>query len=245
MKKIADNIIKTGLGVLDGVYGASEIREMRALVTDNLSYMSNTRPTPSARHLAGFHRFPRFESLHCRLTQRPEINEVLRTLCGEDFRNIGLTDITVNRSQPWHKDLLRGEFSHYLQGQLNWGQGGHHLFKVLLYLQDSSSLRYVPGSHLRQVSLESDEHAVPDDHEKVRSAKVKAGDVVFIDLRLTHRGSSEADFADPVCERTPKILVSTVCGSSQCSYIDAMEAGNAMRTIAWTRRYLTGTGNGT
>jgi hypothetical protein len=98
------------VGVLKGALTQREVTKARAKVLDNLSLMKNTRPTPSARHLAGFHRYPTLEPLQALITGNAGIRSIMTRLGGMDARIFGLSDITVNRSQPWHKDLLRGQY---------------------------------------------------------------------------------------------------------------------------------------
>lgn len=89
---------------------------------------------------------------------------------------------------------------------------------------------------MQEICLESDDYAVPNAQDVTRSISVKSGDIAIIDIRLTHRGSPEEAFDSADAVKNPKILVSTVYGSTQCSFIDAMEIGNAKRTIAWLQK---------
>ncbi len=102
---------QSGFAVLKGVFSKEMIAEARQQVLANRGLFKNTRPLPSAGHLAGFHRFPALESLHTMLTANPVIRDFLKcVLNGQEIRSIGLSDITINRSQQWHKDLLRGKY---------------------------------------------------------------------------------------------------------------------------------------
>ena len=110
---VETDVKASGVGIVRSAFKLSDIRQARRTVLAHIDVMKNTRPTPSSRHLAGFHRFPALEPLHQLITGNRPIIEHLTRLLGEDLRTIGLSDITINRSQPWHKDLLRGRFSHY------------------------------------------------------------------------------------------------------------------------------------
>lgn len=230
---IIDDLGRDGVGVLRAVFTPNEIIDARRMVLDRIGLMKNTRPNASSRHLAGFHRFPELEPLHQLLTVNPRTRAVMTHLLGAGHRTIGLSDITVNRSQQWHKDLLRGPFRHHL------GEGRvcelHHgkVFKVILYLQDSSSLHVVPGSHVHDISLESDEFAVPADGSPVTRIDTHAGDLVVIDICTTHRGSPEEAYRSPEACDPPRILVSTVFGRADCEFTDRMELGNAERLAVW------------
>src|SRR5262249_6755072 len=155
----------------------------------------NTRPTPSSRHLAGFHLYPELESLHNRLASNKRVLDFMGlVLRGQKARSIGLSDITINRSQHWHKDLLRGKYAPYLNGLDIWDCECAGVYKLLMYLQEGASLKIVRGSHRVPVSLGSDEHAEPSDNDDVVEVSFKEGDVVVMDIRTSHRGSTEEVF---------------------------------------------------
>ena len=155
-------------------------------------------------------------------------------LLGAKYRTIGLSDITVNRSQQWHKDLLRGRFSHYLP---ETPCETHHskMFKAIVYLQDSASLHFVPGSHRHDLSLESDLFAIPAADATISRVEARMGDVVIIDICTTHRGSAEEAFESQQAVDHPRILISTVFGRSDCEFTERMELGNADRLSSWQR----------
>lgn len=229
-----DSVRTSGVCVLPGVLGPAEVAEARRAVLAHRDLLRNTRPTPTAGHLAGFHRYPELEPLHAMLTGHPTLRAAVAELCGPHARAIGMSDITVDRSQPWHKDLLRGAFQAHLGVDDPCRRWHGTVFKLLAYLQPSSSLAVVAGSHRRDVDLSSDAHAVPGPGDEVVSVPVEAGDVVVLDICTTHRGSDEADFAAPGAD--PKILVSTVLGAAGSELTDRMELGNAVRLADWVRR---------
>ncbi len=229
-----DELTRTGLTVLPGVFAEPVVRSVRSLITDNLPLLRNTRPTPSSLHLAGFHRYPEFENLHSLLSCNRTVSDFLRfVLDGDHLRNIGISDITINRSQQWHKDLLRGPYESYLEDDVVWRPLGE-VFRLVMYLQDSSGLKIVPGSHLEPISLRSDDHAVPVDETRVFNVPVRAGDVVVMDVRTSHRGNEESDF-----EKQPdlqRILVATTLGADSSALTDQLEYGNAYRLKDWMQR---------
>jgi hypothetical protein len=227
-----------GVTALPGVFRADEIAWARAVVLEHLDFMPNTRPSPGSRHLAGFHRFPALEPLHGMMTRNRRVQGIIERLCGAHARTIGLSDITVNRSQQWHKDLLRGQFRSQLgEGSCRANWHGT-VFKVIVYLQDSSSLMIIPGSHREDVDLESDDHAIPMNDSRVVQVPVKAGDAVVIDICTTHRGSKEEAFASLQTSGDPKILISTVFGRHGAPLTNRMELGNAHRLSDWTSKNL-------
>jgi len=225
-----------GVAVLPGVFSPAAISEARRLVLQHRHLLKNTRPTPSAGHLAGFHRYVPLEPLHLMLTGNPVVQGCMRELCGEGFRTLGLSDITVNRSQQWHKDLLRGEFEHFLDTDEPCRQFHGTVFKVILYLQDSSSLKYLPGSQRQDIPLGSDADAIPEAGRRVETVTARAGDAVIIDICTTHRGSEESAFDSEETERSPKMLISTVFGAADSKLTDRMERGNTERLMAWMAR---------
>ena len=227
-----------GITVLDGVYGRGVVAGARRSVLENVSLFKNTRATASARHLAGFHRFSELERLHALLSSDPSITEALTAAVGGNrVRAIGLSDITINRSQGWHKDLLRGKYSGYLSdSNVCWGPEGGGVYKVLLYLQSGSSLKVVRGSHRVPVSLERDSFCVPAGGEVTDLVPVSAGDVVIMDVRLTHRGASEAQCAAYDPSEESRILISSVYGRAAGGLTKAMEIGNLHRLMDWDCR---------
>lgn len=225
-----------GVVVVDNCFNNVDIETARRIVLDNVGLMRRTRRNPSSRHLAGFHRYPDLEPLHLMITGNVLVRETMTTLLGPDFRTIGLSDITVNRSQQWHKDLLRGRFSHHLDPEGNCANHNGKVLKVIMYLQRSSSLQFVPGSHLRDVPLDSDDAAIPDPGDSVLRLPVGLGDAVVIDVCTTHRGSSDEELEMMHPDDEPRILISTVFARVNCEFADRMEIGNAARLLDWQRR---------
>jgi hypothetical protein len=87
------------------------------------------------------------------------------------------------------------------------------------------------------VSLENDEYAEPGDNADVVEVSFKAGDVAVMDIRTSHRGSTEEIFLSGAYDDYPKILVSTALGVDGGKLTDAMEFGNARRLMDWRDRY--------
>jgi len=203
--------------------------------------MGITRPNADSRHSAGFHRFPELEPLH----QALETNVVIQAALANFYLPhetvaIGLCDITINRSQDWHTDLLRGKYARFLSPGICWSAKTTSCVKALLYLQDSRSLKVVPGSHLRPVSLVNDGACIPARNANVTSVAVKSGDIVLMDIRTVHRGSTEAEMAKVAAGDAPRILVSTVFGARGAELTRAMQTGNTHRLRDWDARHLPG-----
>jgi len=229
---------RDGAAVFPSVFSQDQIAWARELILENTAFMPNTRPSPTSRHMAGFHRFPTLEPLHLMITENATVRRIMEHLCGAHARTIGLSDITVNRSQQWHKDLLRGEFQRYLGEDISCADWHGTVFKVIVYLQNGTSLKIIPGSHRLDIDLVSDESAIPVDESSVVPLPVSAGDAVVIDICTTHRGSAEAAFATLEAGKEPKILVSTVFGRHGAILTDRMELGNAARLNSWMSKHL-------
>jgi hypothetical protein len=237
MLENARELHQSGYTVLKGVFSNEMITDARRLVLANRGLFRNTRPTHSAGHLAGVHRYPALEPLHTMLTGSSASQDLLKgALRGRGIRSIGLSDITINRSQHWHKDLLRGDYQVYLGESLDWEISGNELYKVLLYLQPGKSLRVIDGSHLEPVPLEEDRVVEPRDDDRVTSVPVEAGDVVVMDIRCSHCGADEAVYAGGEWDENPRILVSTVLGAIDGDLTRAMEEGNFHRLMDWMDR---------
>jgi hypothetical protein len=227
-----------GFTVLRGVFDPVEVEACRLRILQHLKLFRNTRPSSSALHLAGFHRFPELENLHTLLTGHPAIRRFFEVMFNNvAAQTIGLSDITINRSQCWHKDLLRGKFSNWLNDpEVIWGENGGGVYKVLFYLQAGSSLKVIRGSHQLPISLQDDRSSEPDETSPVVSIPVEPGDVVIMDIRMTHRGASEEVYASGKYDHDPRILISSAMGSTAKPLTRAMEKGNFQRLMEWMDR---------
>lgn len=231
------SIDEKGFSLVPGALRLDVVKRIRAAVLGNLDILSNTRPTQTSGHVAGFHRFPCFEFIHSALTNNAEVPPILLKLYGKRrMVAIGLSDITVNRSQPWHTDLLRGCYANHLTEPLCYQSDGPPCLKILAYLQDGASLQLVAGSHRKSVNLSSDDHAIPAGATEIERVKAAAGDVVLMDIRTVHRGSEEAELAGRGLGHDAKILISTVVGDRYSGLTRAMQVGNAARLVDWDLR---------
>lgn len=229
----AEHLISLGFVVLDGLT-SEVVEDARRCIMSNIGLLKNTRPNQSSGHIAGFHRYPQFERLHSLVSSDPVVLDVLK--CATDcslIRSIGLSDITMNRSQQWHVDLLRGRYQHHLTPDICWGSDGGGVYKVLLYLQAGTALRVVPGAHTCPVALDDDRKSEPPSSRDIQAVKVEAGGIVVMDVRLPHRGSTDDEMSDSRFAHDPKILVSTVLAGDGKPLAEAMERGNSERLCDW------------
>jgi hypothetical protein len=237
----ARRLVEDGFVVLDALLPHRAVEDARQTVLANLALMRNTRPNISSGHVAGFHRYPELEPLHLLLSTNPTILETLRRAANSAaIRSIGLSDITVNRSQEWHVDLLRGKYRHHLNPDICWGAHGGGVYKALLYLQDGQSLRVAGGGHTHPVPLDDDRRSCPARPSEISSISVARGSVILMDIRLPHRGSSEEELGDPEFMSVPKILISTVLGDDRKPLTAAMEKGNLDRLQDWDASHRRG-----
>jgi len=233
------HLVENGFASLRGAFDADVVQSMRAQVLAQHHLMANTRANPTARHVPGIERFAEFAPLHDSLKTNAMLQDALGQLFGVgNFDTIGLSDITINRSQNWHTDLLRGPYASHLTPEICWGTGQIGCLKALLYLQDGRSLKVLPGSHRRPVSLADDSAAIPKEADQVMSVDVAQGDLVLMDIRLMHRGSSDADMRGTSLDDASKILISTVFGARTHPLSQAMKAGNAHRMQDWDAKHF-------
>lgn len=237
----AANLRDRGYFIIEDAVPVEAVETARRSVLENLHFLKNTRPNPSSGHSAGFHRHPELEHLHMLVSNNALANRIIAEASGSPrVRSIGLSDITLNRSQQWHVDLLRGRYRKHLTADICWGPEGGGVYKVLLYLQPGASLRVLAGAHAKPVPLDDDRKVEPDDEAEAQPVPVKAGSLVIMDIRLPHRGSSEEELATPASLETPKILVSTVLAGSNRPLGGAMERGNFERMLDWDELHREG-----
>ncbi|OYX25148.1 MAG: hypothetical protein B7Z10_07210 [Rhodobacterales bacterium 32-66-7] len=228
-----------GFARIPSAFPIDTIEEFRSIVTGGLSRMGQTRAVAHSRHLAGFHRFPEFASIATNIRENPAVTAFLLAAFGPDQPfDIGLTDITVNRSQDWHTDLLRGPYASFLDGCDPWAKDETPCLKVLVYLQPGKSLRLLPGSHLRPSPLDDGQIAESVEQAAKTQLDIASGDVVILDIRTVHRGSTDEEMADTQLADTPKILVSMVFGATGSRFAQAMRDGNLCRMAQWDQKFL-------
>ena len=163
---------------------------LRTLIIKHIHLFENTRSYSVSRHLPSFHIYKPLSSLMA-LSQQPDINILLNNILG-DYKFLNFSDITINRSQSWHKDLLRGKYIKYYEGKKTICSDFHdHVYKLLIYLQDQSSLKIIKNSHLKDINLHSDEFAQPSTSDQIVQINSKKGDAILMDICLTHAGSNE------------------------------------------------------
>lgn len=239
LHSLRDCLETDGFCVLRGVFDAASIMKFRETTLNNLGEMGQTRNVGHSYHLAGFHRFPCFSDIHTQMLQSRMINDFLHDFfAGDRYMAIGLSDITINRSQHWHTDLLRGEYAKYLENVDPWAHSRGPCIKALAYLQPGKSLRIVRGSHLSSSPLNDAELEELAHSQNVEQLEINAGDVVMMDIRALHRGSTDDEMNNPALASDPKVLLSSVFGRTSSAFSRAMQIGNAHRMAAWDEKFL-------
>lgn len=212
---------------------------MRTTTLQNLHLFGQTRRARHSYHLAGFHRFQPFHEINDEIAQNSYITNFFGAqFQGAPYRPVGLSDITINRSQHWHTDLLRGRFAGYLDGVNPWQTPDSTCIKALAYLQSGKSLRVVRGSHLQPTPLDDDALDALAQSSHVEQLEIMAGDVVMMDIRTLHRGATEAEADNPALAENPKILIASVFGPADDALSQAMAVGNAHRMAEWDKMHL-------
>lgn len=234
-----ESLDRDGVQILKAAISHSAIQDMRAAILAQKDQMASTRAAAHARHLAGFHRNDKLARVHETLADNPALQGALTAHYGAGNATLfGLSDITINRSQHWHTDLLRGKYARFLDGVDVWAEPRATCIKALAYLQDGKSLRFVRGSHKSPTPLDDVALEALADRSDVHQLTVEAGDIVLMDLRTLHRGSTDAEMSSETLEHSPKILVSTVFGQKNAPLTKAMAQGNAARLADWEARHL-------
>jgi len=229
----------SGFCILSGVFNNLEINQMRDEVIANLKNMAKTQNLDQSYHLAGFHRYPSLSRLHSNIASNQRINVALKDFYGaEDYITIGLSDVTINRSQHWHTDLLRGKYSTHLESTDPWDQHNTPCLKALVYLQAGRGLSVLSGSHQIRTPLNDKNISTELNLKNSQQIEVASGDVVLMDIRLIHRGSTEIEMNSQQLVSKPKILVSTVFGKVNMPITMAMQTGNLFRNIDWDKKWL-------
>lgn len=234
-----ENLRERGYCIVPDAFTQAEVTKMREIVLQNKDEMPNTRRAEHSRHMAGFERFAVFRQLFDMIDGNDALNRFYTAFFGgEQFSSFGLSDITVNRSQHWHSDLLRGKYSAYLSQIDPWAADAGACIKSLVYLQPGKSLQLVCGSHKTETPLDDSLIQNLVSGLDVVSVPVSAGDIVMMDIRCLHRGSTDEAMSDPALTGAPKILVSNVYAADCCGVRDAMLRGNADRLARWDSLHL-------
>ena len=236
VKMFLDN---NGYYILKNIFNSSELENYRKKIFNHIDLFPNTRPSPNSRHLAGFHRYPELVTIHSEILSNNQIKEVFSLISDKGkWISIGLTDITINRSQQWHTDLLRGKYKSYIYTDNldSINEGG--VYKILLYLQEGKNLKVVPKSHKIFSPLNDNSSEKFASQNDIKTLEIGEGDVIIMDIRLQHKGATEDEMMKKELKDNAKILISTVIGESSKELTHQMMLGNAYRQADWDEKHL-------
>lgn len=234
---ITDLIKEQGFVVLNNVISSKELDLARSIIMKNINLFKNTRNYSSARHLASFHLHNSMSPLMA-LAQHLPIKSSLSQLLG-NYIFLDFSDITVNRSQQWHKDLLRGKYTRYYEDKKNICRDFHgHVYKILIYLQDQSSLKVIKNSHIKDINLNSDHFAIPKLNDEIININSRLGDVVILDICSNHAGSTDEECKklNLLGGKDTRILVSFTFGKKSSWLSHRMMVGNQARFQDWNKK---------
>jgi ectoine hydroxylase-related dioxygenase (phytanoyl-CoA dioxygenase family) len=132
------------------------------------------------------------------LFSHPEILSVFRELYGgSDIVFTGNCDAHLNMLNSWHKDGRDGPGGCFLPE--SFADPDCRLFRAGVYLQDHlhevGGLTVRKGSHLSRSMEEG----------QIEHLATRAGDVIFFDMRLTHRGKAPDLFESPLLSGCRKL----------------------------------------
>lgn len=233
----AMELLEDGLTVVPAAISHRLIDQFRDLIIDNHNLFKRTRSNPSCGHLPGFHHISQFSLLHETIASNHFVVDILaKRYPNCKFESLDLTDITINRSQEWHIDLPRGHYRHFINEDIAWDPIlGGGVYKVLLYMQNGKSLKYIKGSHLKKISLVSDDQNILTESGQEKSLKCEKGSLIIMDIRLIHRGSTQSECDQIEANGNIKILASTVVGSKEHALSRQVRAGNSYRHNEWLK----------
>ena len=235
-KNLKELLDDNGYYILKNIFSASEVKNYRKKIFNNLDLFAKS---PNSRHLAGFHRYPEFISIQNDLLSNNKIQEFFKLIeVGVKWISIELTDITINRSQPWHTDLLRGKYKNYLDLGDVYGSNGGGVYKILLYLQKGKNLKIIPGSHKKLTPLDDSVSEKLASENNVKTVDLGEGDIIIMDVRLQHRGATENEMNSKEFDDNAKILIASVIGDSSKKYTHQMILGNCHRQLDWDEKFL-------
>lgn len=217
---LKNKIEKVGYIVLKNVFSSDELNECKKEI---MEYVRSGKGLKNAGGVS----IPDFVGCDilpktCKLKDNEKIQEALKDIFnGDNYRFCKHNDVGVNRICGWHKDKLNGDVSKYQTIDIWSTHNGekHEIVKVLIYLQDTKTLKVVPKSHLVR-KINGKEHVIVD---------VKVGDVVIFDQRITHRGMEKQDKND-------RILVSFGFGRNNV-FTDNFEKGTVIRQDEQNGKY--------
>ena len=209
-----------GYAVINELLTAAEVEWAEGLISDAINRNQAFDDGPAGVKFPDAAMHAEFKPLLDLLLGRPRLHAHLRSAFQEKpFHFANMSDIQVNSSIPWHRDLCHKK-NRQFQRLDPWATGPNSeryaMFRLILYLQDHTAeddegLSLVAGSHLarpqgcscglaeKQWRVERQCEAPPPPSRENRehaSYKIstRAGDAVLFDMRAIHKGGHRTVF---------------------------------------------------
>jgi len=204
------NFFENGFLLLPGVLNQLEQEKVKTFLNELFSTGPKYFDESQVRRPYLFDRHPEIRWL---LSHEP-INRSLKVLLGDDYGVFMPETVALDsyHFSYWHKDTSAIESLGY---EFQW-QKDFLVVNTLLYLQENTDeygggLDVVPGSHLSSDPIleKSGGYLLGESENNYISIPSKAGDLVIIDIRLTHR-ATPAKKESPWSRRT----ISCWCGAN-------------------------------
>ena len=204
MSSSAPSFSRDGVAVLQRMFMPKEVRRMRELVLSSLStlpWLGGPRSGFVALDVIGDQALAPLHPVVRAVLENPALHtELSKVMNGSDYVFADMSELQVNRSVGWHRDILHSNEARLQRHDL-WGETRYGMVRFIMYLQshaeDDGALQLVPGSHLsrgctlggrRQPSCSSKIVELPARGAKLRRLRPAEGEAMLFDMRLMHRG---------------------------------------------------------
>jgi hypothetical protein len=180
-QELRDALQKDGFAVLRGALTPTEVGKLRWSIARFVKRRDDCRFMYNGVFKAQVF-VPSPDDVFLPLVAHERITEALREITGGSVMFINEMGIAANNAAGWHKD------THGLEPFDREKDADFGVYKVLIYPQDhlgiddgDFAIKVKVGSHLLPSVEDGEEHSV----------FLRAGDVVIMDVRLTHRGHND------------------------------------------------------
>jgi hypothetical protein len=168
---------RNGFVLVPNVLSAQEVGTLRRMVTEYSDTGRGTYHANEAR--ANLNVFAPEPDGMTALLRHPGIARIVKEVVGPDAFFMRELGVAIGGCSGWHKD------THGLARSVRAEHDGYGVYKILIYPQDhialapdDFALRVRKGSHWKPDPLDGE----------VENLFVRAGDVIVIDCRTSHRG---------------------------------------------------------
>lgn len=178
LSELRTAVQKDGYVVVPNVLSPREIGALRSMVSkfcaaDQGTYFVNE----SKANLNVF--APEPEEIASLLLRQKALASVVKAIVGDDLFFMRELGVAIGGSSGWHKD------THGLARSVRGEHDGYAVYKVLVYPQDHLGLDEDDFA----LKVRKGSHWIPSvDEGAVETLFVRAGDIIVIDCRTSHRG---------------------------------------------------------